>query len=548
MGLFPSFCSFYLRSTPGIPGAMTSKASGLEMQNTELREMDQEASPDQKAGTTLGTVLDDHDMQRMGKAQELKRNLRPLAALSFASVLQATWEFILISNYEGLYNGGLPGLFYSYIWTFVGFGFIIASISEMASMAPTSGGQYHWVSEWSSPRYQKFLSYITGWMSVLAWQAGAASGSFLTGTIIQGLISVRDPDYEPQNWQGTLLVFAMVLVIYIFNVYASDIMPILNNLLMILHVLSWAVILIVLWAMAPHRSAEAVFLTEWRNGGGWSTMGLSVMIGQISAIYGSLSSDAAAHMSEEVKDAARNVPTAIAWGYFSNGVMAIVLIVTYLFATPSVEDSLNDPTGFPFLYVFKQATSVAGVNGLTAIILLPVIFSNIFFNASTSRQTFAFARDNGLPFAKWISKVDSRRQIPVNAIALSCIISCALSLINIGSETAFNAIISLNVAALMYTYIISMACVIYRKIWHPETLPPRRWDMGRWGLAVNITGLLYSCFALFWALWPGDREVTRENFNWSVVIFTGVLIISIGMYFVKGRKEYIGPSAIVQRD
>lgn len=56
----------------------------------------------------------------------------------------------------------MPGLFYSYIWTFVGFGFIIASISEMASMAPTSGGQYHWVSEWSSPRYQKFLSYLTG--------------------------------------------------------------------------------------------------------------------------------------------------------------------------------------------------------------------------------------------------------------------------------------------------------------------------------------------------------------------------------------------------
>ncbi|CAG8401060.1 unnamed protein product [Penicillium salamii] len=541
------------------------KASGLEMQDTELQYLDREGAPsDQKAGTTLGTVIDDHDMQRMGKAQELKRNLRPVAALSFASVLQATWEFILMSvffvavqtsyltdsssNYEGLYNGGLPGLFYSYVWTFVGFGFIIASISEMASMAPTSGGQYHWVSEWSSPRYQKFLSYITGWMSVLAWQAGAASGSFLTGTIIQGLISVRDPDYEPQNWQGTLFVFAMVLVIYIFNVYASDIMPILNNLLMILHVLSWAVILIVLWAMAPRRSAEAVFLTEWKNLGGWSSMGLSVMIGQISAIYGSLSSDAAAHMSEEVKDAAINVPTAIAWGYFSNGIMAIILIVTYLFATPSVEDSLNDPTGFPFLYVFKQATSVAGVNGLTAIILLPVIFSNIFFNASTSRQTFAFARDNGLPFAKWISKVDPRRQIPVNAIGLSCIISCALSLINIGSETAFNAIISLNVAALMYTYIISITCVIYRKIWHPDTLPPRRWDMGRWGLAVNIIALLYSWFALFWALWPGDREVTRENFNWSVVIFAGVFIISIGMYFVKGRREYVGPSAIVQSD
>ena len=253
-------------------------------------------------------------------------------------------------------------------------------------------------------------------------------------------------------------------------------------------------------------------------------------------------------MSEEVKDAARNVPIAIAWGYFSNGIMAIVLIITYLFATPSVEDSLNDPTGFPFLYVFQNATSTAGVNGLTAIILLPVIFSNILFNASTSRQTFAFARDKGLPFAKWIGKVDVDRKIPVNAIGLSCIISCALSLINIGSETAFNAIISLNVAALMYTYIISISCVIYRKIWHPDTLPPRRWDMGRWGLAVNIIGLLYCCFALFWSLWPSDVHVTLENFNWSVVIFVGVFIISLGMYIVKGRKEYVGPSVIVQKD
>lgn len=253
-------------------------------------------------------------------------------------------------------------------------------------------------------------------------------------------------------------------------------------------------------------------------------------------------------MSEEVKDAARNVPIAIAWGYFSNGLMAIVLIITYLFATPSVEDSLNDTTGFPFLYVFQTATSTAGTNGLTAIILLPVIFSNILFNASTSRQTFAFARDHGLPFSKWIGKVDANRKIPVNAIALSCAISCALSLINIGSETAFNAIISLNVAALMYTYIISISCVIYRKIWYPDTLPRRRWDMGRWGLAINIVGLMYCCFALFWSLWPGDAEVTLENFNWSVVIFVGVFIISVGMYIVKGRKEYVGPVVIQKKN
>ncbi|CAG7953586.1 unnamed protein product [Penicillium nalgiovense] len=255
-------------------------------------------------------------------------------------------------------------------------------------------------------------------------------------------------------------------------------MPILINVLMILHVLSWAVILIVLWAMSSHRSAEAVFVSDWQNLGGLPTIGLSVMVGQISAIYGCLSSDACAHMSEEIKDAGRNVPRAMAWGYFINGIMAAILLVAYLSATPSVVDSLNDVTGFPFLYVFKQATNTA-VNGLTAIILLPVIFSNIMFNASTSRQTWAFARDKGLPCSRWISKIDPKRKIPVNSIALTCLFSCLISLINIGSDTAFNAIISLNTAALMYTYVISITCVIWRKICHPDTLPARRWDLDR---------------------------------------------------------------------
>jgi amino acid transporter len=128
-------------------------------------------------------------------------------------------------------------------------------------------------------------------MAVLAWQAGAASGSFLTGTIIQGLISIRDPNYSPQNWQGTLFVFAMVAVIYFFNVYASSWMPRMQNALLFLHFFCWVVVVVVLWAMAPHQPASAVF-TQFYNGGGWPTMGVSLMIGQISSIYGSLSTSA----------------------------------------------------------------------------------------------------------------------------------------------------------------------------------------------------------------------------------------------------------------
>lgn len=42
------------------------------------------------------TKRDHEDMQRLGKRQELMRNFRPLSALSFTVLLQATWEFMLM--------------------------------------------------------------------------------------------------------------------------------------------------------------------------------------------------------------------------------------------------------------------------------------------------------------------------------------------------------------------------------------------------------------------------------------------------------------------
>jgi hypothetical protein len=81
---------------------------------------------------------------------------------------------------QGLTDGGPAGLVWGFIIVAIGFLFVFLSLAEMASMyapvlriwvlvantrhrrAPTSGGQYHWVSEFAPPSCQKFLSYITG--------------------------------------------------------------------------------------------------------------------------------------------------------------------------------------------------------------------------------------------------------------------------------------------------------------------------------------------------------------------------------------------------
>lgn len=246
-------------------------------------------------------------------------------------------------------------------------------------------------------------------------------------------------------------------------------------------------------------------------------------------------------MAEEVRDAGRYVPLSLLWSYIGNGLMAIVLLVTYLFSLDSIDNALEDPTGYPFIYVFKSAVSTRGVNALTVLILILIIASNISFNASTARQTFAFARDKGLPFSTWLGHVNSRKEVPANAIVVTCLFTMLLSLINIGSTVALYAIISLQVVAVFSTYAISIFCVLYRRITHPELLPTARWSLGKWGIPINAIGLSYSTYSFFWAFWPTETPVTLEDFNWSVVLFVGVFIMSLVMYFAQGRRVYKGP-------
>lgn len=155
----------------------------------------------------------------------------------------------------------------------------------MASMAPTSGGQYHWVSEFAPSKYQQYLSHLTGWMSSISWEAGTASGPFLVGTMIQAQIGINYPDYVAKNWHGTLLVIAITIIVWIGNVYFSRAMPMFQNMMLIVHVGGFLAIMIIFWALAPHATPQAVF-TTFTDGGGWQTMGVSLMVGQISSIYG----------------------------------------------------------------------------------------------------------------------------------------------------------------------------------------------------------------------------------------------------------------------
>ena len=70
-----------------------------------------------------------------------------------------------------------------------------------------------------------------------------------------------------------------------------------------------------------------------------------------------------------------------------------------------------------------------------------------------------------------------KHQQPLNAIYVCAAVSAILSAINFGSDVALNAILSVSNAALVFSYIISIGCIMLKRI-RGEFLLPRRWDLG----------------------------------------------------------------------
>ncbi|KAM5466591.1 hypothetical protein MauCBS54593_005848 [Microsporum audouinii] len=480
------------------------------------------------------------DMAKLGVAQETKRRFGLVTILGFTTCIMGTWESSLPFFLTAYYNGGPVTMVYGFILAFFGSLATCASLAEMASMYPISGGQYYWASLLAPPGKVKFLSFLTGWLSVLGWQSASATGTYLGGTIIQGVVKLNYPEYTPEKWQATLMLYAVLILSLSVNVSLVKWLPGVEGVILIIHVVGFFAIMIPLVHLAPISSAKFVF-TEFINTSGYGSSGLSWLVGQSASAVLFIGYDGACHMAEEVQNARLNVPRAMFFTMFINGAMGFAMYLVILFCIGDIEKVVHTETKVPFIEIFRNSTqSNTAATVLTSLLITTYIVANFNFMASASRQAWAFARDGGLPFSHIFRKIDRKRSIPLFSIALTGVLNALLGLINIGSNVAFSAVVSLVVSGYMSSYVI-VICVMIHKRLTKQSIEFGPWNLGRYGLPINIIAVIYTTVTVIFAFFPPTVPVTAENMNYSPAVYGAVVIFGIVYYVVRGHKTYVGP-------
>ncbi|KAH8672585.1 amino acid/polyamine transporter I [Tricladium varicosporioides] len=512
------------------------------------------------ANKDLSHDQDAQYLARMGKQQVLKRNFGLLSMIGLACTIMSTWEGILVIFAIGLNNGGQAGLIYGFLLNWAGTMSTFIVMGELASMIPTAGGQYHWVHILAPKSYRNILSYVTGWLTCIGWMASVAAAGMFCSTLIQALIVQNKADFVPAGYQVTLIFWGTIMFSVFVNTCVNAALPKIEGMVLFIHIIGFFAILIPLVYLGPKGNTKEIF-TTFINAGNWPTQGLSFMIGLAGNAVAFVGADGAVHMSEEIKSPRVNVPRAMIFSIFINGLMAFGILIAVLYTAgdlTAASESAVGLVGYPFIYIFTTATnSVTGASIMAALIPVTTFFSTTGAVAAASRQLWAFARDRGVPFWRTIGKINPTTKVPLAAIAVVSITPCLLSLINIGSSAALNAILSLVLAGLFSSYEIAAALLLYHRckgnvaspnddpsdISNPlEKLTWGPWRIkGMFGVANNIFACIYLVVITFFSFFPTASVVTPATMNWSSLLFGSVVIFSLLYYQFSARHYFVGP-------
>lgn len=410
-------------------------------------------------------------LEQMGLKQELKRNFSMTSMLGLAFAILNTWTALAASITLALPSGGPSAVIWGLMVAGVCNLCLAASLAEFLSAWPTAGGQYHWAAIVAWEGWSRGISYVTGWINVAGWVALTATGGLLGSTFIVETISLFNPAYEPEAWHQFLIYIAFTLVALVVNAFLNRVLPYVTKAAFFWSITGFVVISItVLACSAPNYQSGSFVYGNFINDVGWPD-GLAWLLGLLQGAFALTGFDATVHMIEEIPEPHIQGPRIMIYCIGIGMFTGFIFLSCLLFCVNSIDDVLDAASG-PLLQIFMDATSSKA--GSTCLLMFPLVcmlFTTTSLMATSSRMSYAFARDRGLPFSHIFAKVHPTLDVPINALIWTASWVIIFGCIFLGSSSTFNAITSASVVALGITYAIPPAINVLRG---RKMLPPSR--------------------------------------------------------------------------
>ncbi len=504
---------------------------------------------------------DDARLAHLGYRPQLNRVLGLFANFSVA--------FTYLSPMVGIFSLFVLGLGTAgpaYIWlTWIpvaGMLLVALVFGELASHYPVAGALY----QYSKYTVGRRFGWFVGWFYGIALLVTVASVDVAVVPYVTALAKLwLGWSLDPANHLVLLVVTLILLALQTsLNIIGAKAMGRVAQFGVYVEILGTFGVAVVLGIHgfhhglgfltstldAQHASANPLGLNF---GGSWIG---AALIAVLAPVYIFRGFESAGDISEETRNAGRQVPRSMRLSLLGGGIASFVLTAALLLAMPTGPASANitlQNGGVP--YIFSQLP-----HGLQDVLLILIIFA--FFSCGSSvqgvgsRLAFSYARDGALPGSKWISDVSQRFKTPANALFGGALVTVVFVALAFASPTRnvkiwfitypanTNVLVSLVSFGVSGIYLSFLLTVIGSMIARARGwVPAGTFKMGRWAWPVSVVAGLYLALMLVNVVLPSGLGSGRSYFNldWiTLLVMAVVTIAGIIVYFAAHGGREIG--------
>lgn len=543
--------------------------------------MSGQKKPSLTSSISISTQITEND------GNTLLKNYRWWSLLGIAFSLTNSWLGVSSSLVVGLYSGGpvliVYGLIIAVFFTLMcGY-----TLSEFASALPNSSGSSFWVlkllernetaddtttvkqtgdasdkeeeqkiitSQQDSLERPIPISHIR--VSLTVGLINYFGAIFTTSSIcsslgysILGCYSLFHPNYESKRWHVFIIYECLNVIIGSLNCWA-EILPILSQAGLFSSLITYCLTFIVSLACRSFRKepwpSTAYIFKDFKSTSGWSSSGMSFIVGLVNPLWAFAGIDSATHMVDEVGHVAAVtlVPKAI-MGTIIIGFITSFTYAIGMFYCITDSDSVISAI-LPIIEIYYQATGNKGLAVfLQSCCIITGLFCGIASGTWQSRIIWSIGKDYntiiGSSFGdkkgRTIQRLFGRLalihpflRVPHWSVFISHLFVAIIGCVLVGSTTAFNAIITACICLLLISYAIPtviLLCKGKRKFYERIALEvplscTKKIHCGILSCIPNVLTVCWCIFCLIFLSFPYELPVSSTNMNYVSAAYGGV--------------------------
>ncbi|TVY92244.1 putative amino-acid permease, partial [Lachnellula willkommii] len=484
-------------------------------------------------GTTIAVNADDEMLASLGYRAELKREFSYLTVFGQSFGAMGIAPAIAESMTFSLGSGGSVGMVWTYLVGCILLIPVALSLGELGSSMPTSGGLYYWVARLTPPKQRAFMCWLAGYMNVLGYVTIYSSTIYAATLILGATCSIgSNGTYVATKYENYGMFAATTLVTFAMTCVSSKLLNKLNFCYLIIQFAMLLALIITLAAGTPKElknSASFVF-TDFVNTGFWTNNGWAFMMSFLTPVWVVSGFESSATLAEEASNAAKAVPFAMVSALVTGGLTGWAVLITIAFCMGTdVLDIVTSPLGQPLAQIAFNSLGKNGSIALLVFLWFASICNCSILMVAASRETFAFARDHGLPFSGYL-RVLSANKTPARAVGFVAVCTLIEGLLMFVNTIAINSIFNLSIMGLYFAYCMPL---ISRLLFRHFT--PGVWYMGdKLSYISAVYSVAWMSFIFILLLFPSYPDPSPDEMNYAVVVLGFVLVFCVVYYYIPG--------------